>query len=236
MSSYHCPQCKTAIRGVTLFKMKRASKSEQLPRKSIRCPQCKSLLAVQTNWWAIAGFAMALLAFIARMLLDKDAYPTLSIGLVVVQTAGPLFAVIATWNLQSYRPLERPVPNISQPYPDELKARKTLLSFFAAWIIVDLVLAVISGTVQDVVRIITTLLLMHFVMLGKRWARIITVGLFSLVALGCVAFGIWNLQDMLPLACITIGFGVLMSVIPLYMLLSKDLQRYFIRTQGKVPF
>jgi DNA-directed RNA polymerase subunit RPC12/RpoP len=235
MANYHCPQCKAAIRGATLFKMQRISKSERLPGKSIRCPQCKSLLAVLTNWWAIVGFAMALLAFTTRMLLDKNAYPTLSIGLVVMQMAGLLLGVIAIWYLQSYSSLQRSAPNISQAYSGELKARKTLLGLFAAWIVLDVVLAAIGGTVLDGIRIIMTPLLMYFVVQGKRWARIITIGLFGLGALGCVAFGIWNFQNMRTPAYIMIGFGVLMSVIPLYMLLSKDLQRYFTWKQSKAP-
>lgn len=227
MADYHCPQCKTAIRGTSAFKIRRTSKSQGLPGNLFHCPQCHTLLAVLTNWWAIGGISIALLAVTTLMLIDKNAYKTLSLGLVVLQVAGFLLGIIAIWYLQRYSLAERTAPSVSQLDAGALKAKKTLLGLFASWIVLDMLLVAFAGTVSDVARVILTLLLMYFVVQGKRWARTTTIGLFGLCVVGCVAFGVWKFQEMRTVALIAIAFSALISVIPLYLLLSRDLHRYF---------
>lgn len=114
MADYRCPQCMNAIRGASMFRAQRTNEPGGLPSGSVRCPQRNSQLNDLTNWWAIAGYAMALISIPTRMLIDTTAHPALSLGLGVASLAGFSWAVIAINYLPRYGMAMRPASDMSQ--------------------------------------------------------------------------------------------------------------------------
>jgi len=107
-----------------------------------------------------------------------------------------------------------------------LRAKKILFGLFVGWMVIDAFLVALSAEIPRVGRLLLTLLLMYYVLQGRLWARNLMIGLFGLGVIWCVGFGIWNFQEMPTVAIVMFAFAALISVIPTYLILSKDLRRY----------
>ena len=109
-----------------------------------------------------------------------------------------------------------------------LKARNTLFVMFCASIILDTILVAVSKDLWAIGRIILTIVVMYYVMQGKKWAKWVLIAILSLVILLLAAL-IVVLHSKLSTFLV---FGsliliVLNLVIGSFLIFSKDLARYF---------
>jgi peptidoglycan/LPS O-acetylase OafA/YrhL len=109
-----------------------------------------------------------------------------------------------------------------------LKARNKLLAMFVLLSILDVALIIAAQDRWAIGRILLTLIVMYFVIQGKKWAKWLMVVICSLLAVSLIAM-VLALSSKLSAA---LSFGsvvmaVLSAVIAAYIVSSKDLNRYF---------
>ena len=121
---------------------------------------------------------------------------------------------------------------MSQINLSAIKARNNLLGMFVAIAILDSILVVVSRDLWAIGRIIVTAGLMYYVLQGKKWAKWILVGIFSLVIVLLTAM-IVALHSKLS-SFLIVGSSILIilyAIAGIYLITSKDLSRYFFDTR-----
>ena len=111
--------------------------------------------------------------------------------------------------------------------PNGNKAKNILLVMFLLILLADGVSVILEPDFTGITRMVLTVLLMWCVLLGYNWAKWLFIILTFLTAALAIGFGVYFLPKSLALALIFIGIGVLISIIPIYMIRSKLLAEYF---------
>jgi hypothetical protein len=109
-----------------------------------------------------------------------------------------------------------------------LKARNRLLVLFLLLSVLDLTLVIIAQDRWAIGRILLTIVVMYFVLQGRKWAKWVLIALCSLLVVVLTAL-VLALSSELSTALIigSLLLGVLNAVIVAYMISNKDLDRYF---------
>lgn len=109
-----------------------------------------------------------------------------------------------------------------------LKARNQLFAMFLLLCILDVVLVIMAQDRWAIGRILVTIVVMYFVMQGRKWAKWLLIGICSLlvVLLSAMVFALSSKLSTLLIVGSLI-MAVLSAVIPIYMVMSNDLNRYF---------
>ncbi len=108
-----------------------------------------------------------------------------------------------------------------------LRAKRILLGMFVVWFIGEALVIAINGKVTGGVRYILTLLLMYYVFQGRLWARNLMAGLCCVGAALVLVIGISNFNGMgIGPIVIIVAAGFFLAIAA-YLLLSKNLNRYF---------
>lgn len=115
-----------------------------------------------------------------------------------------------------------------QPDQSVLKARNQLLAMFLLLCILDTTLVIIAQDRWAIGRILFTIVVMYFVMQGRKWARWLLMGICSLLAI-TLATVVLTLSSRLSTILIvgSVIMVILSVTIPIYIASSKDLNRYF---------
>jgi membrane-associated HD superfamily phosphohydrolase len=109
-----------------------------------------------------------------------------------------------------------------------LKARNHLLAMFVLLCVIDITLAAIVQDRWAIGRILLIIIVMYFVIQGKKWAKWLLVGICSLLVVILIAM-VLTLGSQLS-AVVIVGslvMAVLSTIVPLYTIDNKDLNRYF---------
>ncbi|QIR39699.1 hypothetical protein HCG51_25275 [Tolypothrix sp. PCC 7910] len=109
-----------------------------------------------------------------------------------------------------------------------LKARNTLLAMFILLCILDTTLVIAARDRWAIGRILLTIVVMYFVLLGHKWAKWVMISLCSFLAV-ILATMVILLSGKLSLF-LSIGsliMAVLSIIILIYMVTSRDLNSYF---------
>jgi hypothetical protein len=109
-----------------------------------------------------------------------------------------------------------------------LKARNILLTMFLVLCTLDTTLVMIAKDRWAIGRILFTIVVMYFVMQGRKWAKWFLMGICSLVVVLLSAMVI-ALRAKLSTVLIvgSLIMAVLSIIITIYIASSKDLNRYF---------
>lgn len=121
---------------------------------------------------------------------------------------------------------------MSQLDPPAIKARNNLLGMFIAIAILDSILVVVSRDLWAIGRIIVTVGVMYYVLQGKKWAKWVLIGIFSLVIVLLTAL-IVVLHSKLS-GFLIVGSSILIILYAsagIYLITSKDLRRYFLNNR-----
>jgi len=117
-----------------------------------------------------------------------------------------------------------------------IKARKNLLGMFIAIIILDSLLVAVSRDLWAIGRIIVTIAVMYYVLQGKKWAKWVLIGIFSLVIVLLAAL-IMVLHSKLS-SFLIVGSSILIvlyAIAGIYLITSKNLNLYFLnKRKGKI--
>ena len=117
---------------------------------------------------------------------------------------------------------------MSQLDQSALKARNKLLAMFSVHIVLDIVLVILAKDLWAIGRILATIVVMYFVLQGHKWAKWVIMGIFSFLAVALIGLVI-ALYAKLSTVLI-LGSSILTvfsAIILIYIVCSKDLNRYF---------
>jgi membrane-associated HD superfamily phosphohydrolase len=116
-------------------------------------------------------------------------------------------------------------------HPDQsaLKARNTLLALLLVLCILDATLVIIARDWWAIGRILPTIVVMYFVMQGQKWAKWFLIGICSLLVVILITM-ILALSSKLSTVLIVGSslMAILSAIIAIYLVSSKDLNRYFV--------
>lgn len=92
----------------------------------------------------------------------------------------------------------------------------------------DATLVIIAQDKWAIGRILLTIVVMYFVIQGRKWAKWLLIGICSLLVVILITM-VFALSSKLSTALIvgSLIMSVLSAIIPFYMVSSKDLNRYF---------
>ena len=111
-----------------------------------------------------------------------------------------------------------------QPDLSALKARNILIVLFVILCVLDATLVVIAQDKWAIGRILLTIVVMHYVLKGRRWAKYLLIGICSLMAVLLTAMIVVLASK---LSTVLIGGSLIMvvlcAIIPIFMATSKDL-------------
>ncbi|MEO0841658.1 MAG: hypothetical protein AAF063_22465 [Cyanobacteria bacterium J06643_5] len=114
-----------------------------------------------------------------------------------------------------------------QPDSSALKARNILITLFVILSVLDATLVVMARDKWAIGRILLTIVVMHYVLQGRRWAKYLLMGICSLLAVLLIAMVVVLASK---LSTVLIGGSLIMvilcAIIPIFMATSKDLNRY----------
>jgi len=115
-----------------------------------------------------------------------------------------------------------------QPDRSALKARNRLLAMFLLLCILGGALVIAAQDRWAIGRIVLTVVVMYFVIRGRKWAKWLLVGICSLLVVSLVTL-VWALSSKLSVALIvgSLVMAILSAAIAVYMVSSQDLNRYF---------
>ncbi len=109
-----------------------------------------------------------------------------------------------------------------------LNARNKLLAMFLVLCILDATLVIIARDRWAIGRILLTIVVMYFVLQGRKWAKWLMMGICSLLVVILVTMVIL-LRSKLSIVLIvgSLIMAVLSAIILFYMASSRDLNYYF---------
>jgi hypothetical protein len=117
---------------------------------------------------------------------------------------------------------------MSQPDLSALKARNRLLAMFLLLCVLDVALVIMARDRWASGRILLTVVVMYFVIEGRKWAKWLLVGICSLLVVSLIAM-VLALSSRLSSALFvgSLLMAIESAVIAVYLVTSKDLNRYF---------
>jgi O-antigen ligase len=117
---------------------------------------------------------------------------------------------------------------MSQPDQSILSARNRLLAMFVVLCSLDIALVIIARDRWAIGRILLTIVVMYFVLQGQKWAKWLLIGICSFLVIALIAM-VLLLSSKLSITLIlgSLIMAILSAIIPIYMLRSRDLNRYF---------
>ena len=115
-----------------------------------------------------------------------------------------------------------------QPEQSILKARNKLLAMFLVHIVLDAMLVAMAKDLWAIGRIVVTIAIMYFVLQGRKWAKWILMGIFSLLVVALIGLVVALYSKLSTILVVgSLILTVLSIIIVIYLAGSKDLNRYF---------
>jgi membrane-associated HD superfamily phosphohydrolase len=116
-------------------------------------------------------------------------------------------------------------------HPDQsaLKARNRLLAMLLLLCVLDITLVTIARDWWAIGRILPTIVVMYFVMQGQKWAKWLLMSICSLLVVILITM-VLALSSKLSTVLIVGSsiMAILSAIIAIYLVSSKDLNRYFV--------
>lgn len=118
---------------------------------------------------------------------------------------------------------------MNDPDQSALKARNRLLAMLLLLCILDITLVIIARDWWAIGRILPTIVVMYFVMQGQKWAKLLLMSICSLLVVILITM-VLALSSKLSTVLIvgSLIMAILSAIIAIYLVSSKDLNRYFV--------
>ncbi len=116
---------------------------------------------------------------------------------------------------------------MSQPDRSALEARNRLVAMFVLLCILDTTLVMMARDRWAIGRILLTIVVMYFVIQGRKWAKWLLIGICTLVAVLLMTMILVSSKLSTVLVLGSLILVLMSAIIPMYMVSSKDLNRYF---------
>ena len=109
-----------------------------------------------------------------------------------------------------------------------LNARNNLLALFVLLCILDIALVVVARDRWAIGRILLTVVVMYFVIQGRKWAKWLMVSICSLLVVILITMMLALSSKLSTILMIgSLIMVVLSAAITIYLVSNKDLNRYF---------
>lgn len=109
-----------------------------------------------------------------------------------------------------------------------LNARNNLLSLFVLLCVLDIALVIVAQDRWAIGRVILTVVVMYFVIQGRKWAKWLLVSICSLLVVILITMMLALSSKLSTILLIgSLIMVVLSAVIAIYLTSNKDLNRYF---------
>jgi hypothetical protein len=103
-----------------------------------------------------------------------------------------------------------------------------VIKLFYPHIVLDAILVAIAKDVWAIGRILFTIVVMYFVLQGRKWAKWVLVGIFSFLVVALIALVIALYSKLSTILIVgSLILTVLSTIVVIYLSFSKDLNRYF---------
>lgn len=113
-------------------------------------------------------------------------------------------------------------------------ARNRLVIMFVALCVLDAILIVIARDAWAIARIILIILLMYLVVQGRKWAKWVLIGMFSLQIAALLALLIALSSELSAVLAIgSVSMIILTTAIMFYLFQSRALSRYLSHQQQR---
>lgn len=109
-----------------------------------------------------------------------------------------------------------------------LRARNTLVVLFTVFCALDIVLVILAGDLWAIPRICLNIVVMVFVLRGRKWAKWLLIVFFGLSAFALVALLLVLGSELSTV--LVVGSWLLAALsllIPIYLVTNSNLNRYF---------
>ncbi|NEQ46476.1 MAG: hypothetical protein F6K00_24210 [Leptolyngbya sp. SIOISBB] len=109
-----------------------------------------------------------------------------------------------------------------------LRARNTLVVLFTVFCVLDIVLVILARDLWAIPRICLNIMVMVFVLRGRKWAKWLLIVLFGLSAFALVALLLVLGSELSTV--LVVGSWLLAALsllIPIYLVTNSNLNRYF---------
>lgn len=117
---------------------------------------------------------------------------------------------------------------MTQADQSALKARNRLIAMFLVLCVLDTTLVILAQDRWAIGRILLTIVVMYFVVQGRKWAKWLLMGICGLLAVLLIAMVLALSSKLSTLLIIgSLIMAALSTMIPIYLASSKDLNRYF---------
>jgi membrane-associated HD superfamily phosphohydrolase len=118
---------------------------------------------------------------------------------------------------------------MNHPDRSALNARNSLLAMLLLLCVLDITLVTIARDWWAIGRILPTIVVMYFVMQGQKWAKWLLMSICSLLVVILITMVI-ALSSKLSTVLIvgSVIMAILSAIIAIYLVSSKDLNRYFV--------
>jgi hypothetical protein len=99
---------------------------------------------------------------------------------------------------------------------------------FLVHIVLDTLLVVLAKDLWAIGRILITIVVMYFVLQGRKWAKWVLVGIFSFLVVALIALVVALYSKLSTILIVGSSILVVLSaIIVIYVAYNKDLNRYF---------
>jgi O-antigen ligase len=116
---------------------------------------------------------------------------------------------------------------MTQPDQSILSARNRLLAMFLALCTLDTTLVIIARDKWAIGRILLTIVVMYFVLQGRQWAKWLLIGICSFLVIILITMVLLLSSKLSTILIVgSLIMAILSAIIPIYMLSSRDLNRY----------
>ncbi len=109
-----------------------------------------------------------------------------------------------------------------------LKARNKVLAMFLVHIVLDAMLVAIAKDIWAIGRILVTIVVMYFVLQGRKWAKWILIGILGVLVVALIGLIVALYSKLSTILIVgSLILTVLSTIIVIYLVGSKDLNRLF---------
>ena len=109
-----------------------------------------------------------------------------------------------------------------------LKARNKLLAMFLVHIVLDAMLVAMAKDIWAIGRILVTIVVMYFVLQGRKWAKWILIGILGVLVVALIGLVVALYSKLSTVLIVGSSLlAVLSAIIAIYIACNKDLNRYF---------
>ncbi|GBL06336.1 hypothetical protein [Glaciecola sp. KUL10] len=111
------------------------------------------------------------------------------------------------------------------------KVKIIMLTLMSMWLLIDIALILYEREPQYIIRLFLTLILFYFVYVGKNWARLLLISLFTIGVVLAGVIAVYLAFTNIVVGLVLLAFTLFISILPVYLAFNKNAKEYFKKTE-----